>query len=278
MLSGSALLKLEEGNADLSRRQIAYTLHGLSFREYLEFEGIECFSSFSLEDILTDHMSIAAAICEKTKILSEFDRCIYRGFYPFYKEVFGGYYERIVQMINQVLENDYPAVEDITFATIQKTKKLLMLLAKSAPQTPNMSKLYKELETDRNLGMKMLGILTRAGIINVLGSKSINLKNMSRPDKMYCNNTNISAALVSEPNIGTMRETFFLNQLSAAGYNCTYPAKGDFSVNGKYLFEVGSKGKSFDQIKDIGDSFLAVDGIETGYGNRIPLWLFGFLY
>ena len=153
-----------------------------------------------------------------------------------------------------------------------------MLLAKNAPQTPNMSLLYKELETDRNQGLKMLNVLKAAGILNLLSSKSESVKMMSRPEKIYCNNGNIMAALVDDPNAGSVRESFFLNQMENSGYKCTYPEKGDFLAAGRYLFEVGGRKKSYAQIKDIEHSFLAVDGTEVGYGNRIPLWMFGFLY
>ena len=153
-----------------------------------------------------------------------------------------------------------------------------MILAESAPQLPNMSRLYQQLETDRNLGLKMLHALSKADILNLLSSESASLKNMSRPDKIYCNNTNMMYSLSENANIGCARETFFLNQLRSAGYKVTYPAAGDFLVDDKYLFEVGGKGKTFQQIHDIPDSYLAVDDTEIGHGSRIPLWLFGFLY
>ena len=153
-----------------------------------------------------------------------------------------------------------------------------MILAENAPQTPNMSKLYTELETDRNQGLKMLAALSEAELLNLLSTDSISLKNMSRPDKIYCDNTNIMYALYPKAEIGCVRETFFLNQIKSSGNTVLYPRQGDFLVNEKYLFEVGGKGKSFNQIKDISDSFLAVDDIEIGNGNRIPLWMFGLLY
>ena len=141
-----------------------------------------------------------------------------------------------------------------------------------------MSDLYRQLETDRNQGLKMLSVLEKANLLNILSSQKSSLKNLSRPEKIYCDNTNLMYALTETINIGTKRETFFLNQLRAAGYDVFYPEQGDFLVEGKYLFEVGGKGKSFRQIKDLPDSFLAIDDEETGRGNRIPLWMFGLLY
>ena len=141
-----------------------------------------------------------------------------------------------------------------------------------------MNELYAQLETDRNQGLKMLYALERAGILSLLSSKSVNLGNLSRPDKIYCDNTNIMHALTVGTNSGTVRETFFLNQLRCAGHKVSYPPQGDFFVDGRHLFEVGGKGKGFTQIKDVPDSYVVNDGVETGIGNKIPLWLFGFLY
>ena len=276
--SGSSLMKLNAGAGDLSRRQRTYELKGLSFREFLEFEGVGRFEKLSLEEILKNHRVIAREIVSKTKVLKYFGKYIEGGYYPFYKSARGGYHERISQIVAQILERDWPETEDITLATVTKTKKMLMILAESCPQVPKMNELYAQLETDRNQGLKMLYALERAGILSLLSSKSANLGNLSRPDKIYCDNTNIMHALTVGTNSGTVRETFFLNQLRSAGHKVSYPPQGDFLVDGRHLFEVGGKGKGFTQIKDVPDSYVVNDGVETGIGNKIPLWLFGFLY
>lgn len=172
---------------------------------------------------------------------------------------------------------DYPNVEDITMSTIRKTKKLLMILAERVPQLPKMNELYKELETDRNQGLKMLYALQRGGLLQLLSDDSKSPDNLSRPDKIYINNPTMMFALTPKVDIGTLRETFFFNQLSQT-HEVRYPRAGDFLVNRKYLFEVGGKGKTFEQIKDIPNSYLAVDNTEVGHRNRIPLWMFGLLY
>ena len=276
--TGSSLLKIDALGGDLSRRQISYSLPGLSFREYLDFEDVIEKDAVSLTELLRDHVRLANDIVEKTKIFRHFEKYLSGGYYPFYKEVYSGYEQRLQQIMNQILENDYPAVEKITYPTIQKIKKMLYILAQSCPQTPNMAELYGQLETDRNQGIKMLYILDKANLINLLSSKETSLKNMSRPDKIYCDNTNIMFSLTENVNIGTKRETFFLNQLRSAGYSVQYPKQGDFLVDNKYLFEVGGRRKSFDQIKDLENSYLAIDDEEIGRGNKIPLWMFGFLY
>jgi hypothetical protein len=276
--SGSSLMKLNAGAGDLSRRQRTYELKGLSFREFLEFEGVGRFEKLSLEEILKNHRVIAREIVSKTKVLKYFGKYIEGGYYPFYKSARGGYHERISQIVAQILERDWPETEDITLATVTKTKKMLMILAESCPQVPKMNELYAQLETDRNQGLKMLYALERAGILSLLSSKSANLGNLSRPDKIYCDNTNIMHALTVGTNSGTVRETFFLNQLRSAGHKVSYPPQGDFLVDGRHLFEVEGRGKGFTQIKDVPDSYVVNDGVETGIGNKIPLWLFGFLY
>ena len=275
--TGSSMLRIDHSQGDLSRRQIVYHLPGLSFREYLEFEGLYKCEPLELEDLLKDHVKIAEAVCEKIKVVPAFEKYLKRGYYPFYKEVKKGYAMRLQQVVNQVIENDYPAIDEVSMSTIRKTKKMLMLLAEKVPQTPVMTELYAQLDTDRNQGLKMMHALERGGLLGLLSSEAKSFKGLARPDKIFLNNPNLMYALTSRPEIGTVRETFFFNQLSQT-QTVTFPKKGDFAVNGKYLFEVGGKNKGFDQIKDIENSYLAVDGIEVGYHNRIPLWVFGMIY
>lgn len=275
--TGSSMLRIDHSQGDLSRRQIVYHLPGLSFREYLEFEGLYKCEPLELEDLLKDHVKIAEEVCANIKVLPEFEKYLKQGYYPFYKEVKKGYAMRLQQVVNQVIENDYPNIDEVSISTIRKTKKMLMLLAEKVPQTPVMTELYAQLDTDRNQGLKMMHALERGGLLGLLSSEAKSFKGLARPDKIFLNNPNLMYALTSRPEIGTVRETFFFNQLSQT-QTVTFPKKGDFAVNGKHLFEVGGKNKSFDQIKDIENSFLAVDGIEVGYHNRIPLWVFGMMY
>ena len=276
--SGSSMLKLEKRGGDLSRRQTPYVLDGLSFREYLQFERVADLPPVSLPDILSNHVEIARRICREFAVLKYFDSYLASGYYPFYKDEPQHYLERIVAAANQVIEVDYPEIEDIEISTVRKARRMLNVLASSAPLTPNMDKLYRELGTDRKQGLKIVYALERAGLLSLLtSSRKETLKNLPTPDKIYCGNPNLMKALVAQPNVGTARETFFLCQLRHA-HHVTYPPQGDFLVDGKYLFEVGGAGKGFDQIKNLPDSFIANDDVEVGFGNKIPLWLFGFLY
>lgn len=276
--TGSSMLKIDSGVADLSRRQLPYTLHGMSFREYLLYEGLAEMEPISLDLLLRDHRRIAEDILSNgMKILPAFGEYLRYGYYPFYKSVYSGFEIRLQQVVNHVLENDYPIIEGVEQSTIRKTKKMFMILAEQVPQTPNMSNLYNELETDRNQGLKMLYALEKAGLLALLSDKPKHIDKLSRPEKIFMDNSNLMYAYAMAPNIGTVRETFFLSQL-AVDHSVTYPAKGDFLVDGKYLFEVGGRKKSFEQIKDVADSYLAVDDTEIGHHKRIPLWMFGLLY
>ena len=278
VFSGSSMLQLEQGEGDLSRRMIDYHLPGLSFREYLRFEGVGDFPAYTLEDILQSHVAIAFAVKDQlSNIQPYFDAYLQHGYYPFYKAIRSGYEIRLQHIVNQALERDYPMIDDVTIPTIEKTKKMLMVLAQSLPQMPTMSSLYGQLETGRNQGLKMLYALKRADLLLLLTDQTKNMKTLSRPEKIFLHNTNLMYAIGARTEIGTIRETFFLNQVEEVLPVC-YPAKGDFLVDNQYLFEVGGANKTFEQIKDIQDSFLAVDNTEIGYKNRIPLWIFGFLY
>lgn len=275
--TGSSMLEINVQQGDLSRRQMVYQLVGLSFREFLEFECGMKIPAYSLEELLKNHIAIATDVTGQVKILPLFEKYMRTGYYPFYKETYGGYDFRLQEVIRQVIESDLPAVEDIQYITTLKVKKLLMVLAERVPHTPKMNELYKELETNREQGLKMLYALERGGLLALLTTQMKNYKSFSRPDKIYLDNTNLMYALSSKADIGTLRETFFFNQLSVS-HELLLPLQGDFYIDRHYLVEVGGRTKTFDQIKDVPDSFLAVDGTEVGHHNRIPLWMFGLLY
>lgn len=275
--TGSSMLKIDYNEGDLSRRQIVYTLYGLSFREFMEFEGVDVEPAVTLPYLIENHVQIASEYCDKIKIMLAFDKYLKCGYYPFYKRDGDGFDFRLQAVVRQVLNEDLPAVELVTYPTIQKVGKMMMILASKAPQTPNMAELFRQLETNRENGLRMLSFLERAGILSLLSGDTRSPKHLAKPDKILPNNTNLMYALTGKTDIGTMRESFFLSQLSAVA-EVSYPQRGDFLVDRKYLFEVGGKNKGFEQIKDVENSFLAVDDTEIGHHNRIPLWTFGLLY
>lgn len=275
--TGSSMLKIDYNEGDLSRRQIVYTLYGLSFREFLEFEGIDVEPAVTLPYLLENHVQIASVYCDKVKVQSAFDKYLKCGYYPFYKRDGDGFDFRLQAVVRQVLNEDLPAVELVTYPTIQKVGKMMMILASKAPQTPNMAELFRQLETNRENGLRMLSFLERAGILSLLSGDTRSPKHLAKPDKILPNNANLMYALTGKTDVGTMRESFFFSQLSAVA-EVSYPQRGDFLVDRKYLFEVGGKNKGFEQIKDVENSYLAVDDTEIGHHNRIPLWTFGLLY
>ena len=152
-----------------------------------------------------------------------------------------------------------------------------MVISEHVPFEPNMSELWKQLATNNELGLRMLYSLDKAQILSLLTEKAKSYKYLYKPDKIFINNTNLMHALCPHVEVGNARETFFQNQMAVA-HEVNTPQKGDFLIDGRYLFEVGGKNKKFDQIKDVPNSFLAVDETEVGFANRIPLWMFGLSY
>ncbi|MBR5653361.1 MAG: AAA family ATPase [Prevotella sp.] len=275
--TSSSLLLMDNANVDLSRRQTTYTLYGLSFREYLAFENIINIPSIPLEDLLKHHVSYAMKIVKEIKVSAHFESYLSHGYYPFYKESGDDYSARLRETISVVIENDLPAVEKMSFETIQKVKKLVMIISERVPFEPNMSELWKQLATNNELGLRMLYSLDKAKILSLLSSKTKNYKFLHKPDKIFLGNTNLMHVLCPQVDKGNERETYF-NSLLSVLHDTKQPHKGDFLVDDKYLFEVGGRKKSYEQIADVPNSFLAVDNTEVGYGNRIPLWMFGFIY
>lgn len=286
VFSGSSILQIAKQNADLSRRTIIYHLENLSFREYLELTDIHTFDSYTLEHILKDHSNIASEISSHIKPLMHFKEYLKYGAYPFILEDKDSYHQKIVQMINTILETDLPHINKIDMAQIVKLKKLLYMLAVNVPFIPNITDLSNATNISRPKVYEYLDSLELAKIINSIVSKEKGYKIMAKPEKLFMQNTNISYALTSNIDIGSARESFFVNQIKNSTdsqlklFDDTIfsSKKGDFLVENKYIFEVGGKNKDFKQIKDIPNSYIAADDIEIGYGNKIPLWLFGFLY
>jgi predicted AAA+ superfamily ATPase len=278
VFSGSSILDIYKGNADLSRRAIRYELFGLSFREFLEFEGVKKVPVVNFEDLIRNHISIASEIIQGIKILPLFRRYLQSGYFPYYKEDLQSYAIRLANTVNAVIETDLPAVENLEFSSVQKLKRLLTIIATMTPFTPNMTNLGSQVEIQRSNLPKSLILLERARLLGLLRSVEKSPDDLSKPSKIFLDNPNLAYALGADnPNIGNMRETFFHNQLKVScKVNCA--TKGDFLIDRKFVFEVGGKGKTFSQISGVPNSYLAIDDAEIGFGNKIPLWMFGLLY
>ncbi len=286
VISGSSMIQIHTEEADLSRRVRLYRLANLSFREYLEFKDITSFHAYSLEEVFRDHMSIASNIRAKIKPLMHFKEYLTNGCYPFILENNQSYTHQLIGVINQILEVDMPYVTNIKHSQIDKIKKLIYLLSTSVPVKPNISKLAESIEVSRPTLMEYLYYLELGSLLNSVNQKARGYGVVSKPDKLYMYNTNLMQAISHNANIGTQREAFFVNQIKSACYNEAHllddhlllSKKGDFLVQNKYTVEIGGKNKSFEQVKDIENSFVIADDIEVGFGSKIPLWLFGFLY
>jgi len=278
IVTGSSALILGTGGTDLSRRVLHLTLNELSLREFTEMKYDLTFAPATLKDLIEDHRNISAKISSVTKPLKIFDEYLAHGAYPFFKEGEQFYHSRLAQAVNSVLDTDLPALTNITYGTIIKIRKLMALIAEAAPFTPNILELSSKVGVSRDLMYRYLDMLEKAGLIYLLRRYASGNSIMAKPEKIYLRNPNLSIALtLNQTNRGTQRETFFINQMSVR-HRVTYPGKADFNVDGKFIFEIGGKNKSADQIKGMPGSFIVKDDIEYGSGNIIPLWLFGFMY
>lgn len=278
VVTGSSMLKLDKSLvADLSRRHRLYVMEGLSFREYLKLEEVADLPVLSLEDIVQNHFEKATEITSNVKVLQHFEKYIRHGYYPFYREEGDGFDDRLQQVIETIINSEIPAVSNIEYDSVYKAKQLLGILAERSPYTLNISSLCSTLQASRNNVLKLIDLMDKAALVRRLYSEDSGMKMLEKPEKILFSNTNLMYCLTRNVDTGTLRETYFASQI-AEGHKIFMPSQGDLVVDGKWLFEVGGKGKGFSQIKDINDSFVVSDNLEIGYGNKIPLWLFGLLY
>jgi len=275
--AGSSMMKMHSPEADLSRRQRAYDMPGLSFREFLRSENALEYRILSLDEILENHMGLSMDICSRIKVMPLFEKYLKTGYYPFYREEAHGFPARLEEMVRIGLDRDLPSNTDMEYASLQKARKMFMLLISKVPYAPRMKDVFDAVGTNREHGYMILDALEKAGLLRLLKTRSKDSKPFARPERIFPDNTCLMYAFTGNPDLDDVRRAFFMSQLSNV-HTVNYPQKGDFLVDSRYTFEVGGRRKSFDQIKDMPDSFLAVDGIETGSGNRIPLWLFGFMW
>ena len=280
IFSASSSLDLNQSKADLSRRVVYYHLFGLSFREYLIFEKQANLRAYSIEEILQNHVQIAEKL-SSIKILKHFKDYLMHGYYPFFVEGTLDYFAKLDNVIEKVLFEDIAVVFRLKQTTLPVLKKLLWLVASTEGLIPNIDNISSSTGVSREIIYNCLEYLGRSGLITNLYPNGAGMKLVRKPGKIYMNNSNllhvINRSLKRGSDSGAVRETFFANQVGALNkINCHSTA--DFLVDDTLLFEVGGKNKDAHQIKDQKQSFLALDEIEAGYKNRIPLYLFGFLY
>jgi len=275
--TGSSILDISKGKADLSRRASVYQLHGLSFREYLNFQGNQNLPRLSLEEILNKHHLLGPELLDTFNFNSDFQDYLKFGYFPYFLESENDYHQKLQETIQLVIDTDIAPFEELQHSTTRTLKKLLFVLSESVPFTPNIHKLSVKLETPRNTVLRLLDILDQAQILLLLRSSTKGISYLQKPEKIYLQNPNfIYVFSPTMANIGNVRETFFLNQLSAV-HSVTAPKFGDFMVDDTYVFEVGGATKTTEQLQGIPQSYLALD-IKGGSNRRVPLWLFGLLY
>ena len=279
IVSGSSLLQLREGDADLSRRAVKYTMLGLSFREALRFYHGLKFEKWALEDILARPYDLWQMVTSKCKPVALFKEYLEKGYYPFLLEGEGEYYMKIEQVINYIIETELPRICKVDIANIRKLQALIALICSEVPFELNANKIAAALEIGRDTVVEYLKYLGDAKVLNLLYSDKKKIGKLSKPDKVYLENPNLLYALApTKADIGTLRETFAIGCLSES-HNVEYgKAQGDFKVEGKYTFEIGGRSKDFSQIASLKDSYVFADDWDMPDGAKLPLWMLGFLY
>lgn len=270
--TGSSILELQKGGADLSRRKLEYKMPGLSFREFLDIKYKYNIPIYTLEDILSHKIKVDIPGFRPIALFKEY---LKEGYYPYFTEK--GYIIRLKSVINRILEEDIPQFAELSVTSIAKLKKLLYIIAQSVPFKPNFSKIGRDLELYRTTVSDLVQYLDKAELINTLEDETSGISGLAKTDKIYLNNPNISYVLSdTEPDIGNVRETIFFT-LTRVLFTVKSSKTADFTIN-KYTFEVGGKNKKQKQIQGVDNAFIVKDDIEYGYLNVIPLWMFGLLY
>ncbi|MBP7780976.1 MAG: AAA family ATPase [Paludibacteraceae bacterium] len=279
VFSASSLLQILNGDADLSRRCVAYDMQGLSFREFLHFYKKIEVPVYTLQQLLDSPAEACDAVCNQCHPLPYFNEYLQYGYYPYYLRDRMDYYTVIEQVINLVVESELTQLCGVDVANVRKVKSLIGILATSVPFEVDVSKIATAIEIHRNTVISYLADMARADILNLLYSDLLSVKRMQKPDKIYLENANLLYALATRPvNIGTARETFVVNQLKFQHTVEYGKTQGDFKVDGKYIFEVGGADKTYKQIADLPHSYVLADGMEAPYGHKLPLWIVGLLY
>lgn len=279
VLSGSSLLSMTEGDADLARRCINHNIQGLSFREFLHFyKGIKM-PIYPIEQVLQDPAPLIEEMNKHGRPIALLKEYLKYGYYPYYLNNETDYHIAIQQVVNKIIDIELPRICGVDMNNTRKIKSLLTILCASVPFQVDITKLATQSGLKRDTIINYLSYLDKAKLIRLLYSDLKNIKRMQKPDKIYIDNTNLLNAWATTPiQIGTIRETFVANQLSVNHMVEFRKTNGDFLVDSKYTFEVGGDDKDFQQIANVADSFILADDMETAIGKKLPIWVVGFDY
>jgi uncharacterized protein len=277
VITSSSALDIMAGKGDLSRRLDEYPMKGLSFTEYIAYDSGEKLPSFSWDELHKNQFDIHDEYYEKYDLARKFNAYLKKGYYPYYKEAGNKYHDRVLSVIFQVIESDMAAIFNIDYEAARQIKKLLAIMARIVPFSPNVSKLSRDLLLSRNSVLTYLDYLSEADIINTIKSEVKSDSALTKPDKVYFENTNLLYAFdVALVNTGTLRETFVMNALGRSGMVST-PVKGDFMLNNSHVIEVGGVHKTFHQLSGMPNGVLVKEGIGKGSVGVLPMWLLGLL-
>ena len=278
VFTGSSLLQILNADADLSRRCLNYTMQGLSFREYLKFYHDIDVPRYSLQEILSDNASICSAIFRQFRPMEFFNDYLTQGYYPFRKESPERYPMKVENLVDVILNIELPKLCGVDISKVRNLKALLVVMASNVPMLVDVSKLSTMIGLSRMSTLAYLQYLHRAALIRLLYSDDLSVKKLQKPDKILLENSNLLPVLsLEKPNLGTMRETFFCNQLGYK-HQIEYTRQGDFLIDHKLTFEIGGKSKDGKQVAQTEHSYIAADDMEFPVGNKLPLWLFGLMY
>ena len=281
ILSGSSLIQINDGQADLSRRILIYDMPGLSLREFIRLDQGLDIESTTLDQLLTSPNQYCRKVMSLCRPLEHFANYRRFGYYPFFLEGKEAYYDKVENVINYIVDVELPKHRGIDVGNTRKIKALLQVISQMTPYEVDIAKLSKTTGIMRTTVLKYLTHLEEACLIRRLFTDLKNVTDLQKPDKVYLDNTNLLYTLSPEkPEIGTVRETFFANQLASAGHKVEYAGykRGDFRVDDAIVIEVGGQDKGFSQISGQENAYVAADDIESAYMGKIPLWAFGFLY
>ena len=280
VISGSSLLDIINADADLSRRCKSYNMSVWSYREFLNLRyGIEL-PIFAFDDIIHNASDICVSVNDKIRPLQYFNEYLCSGCYPLKNDGIDDYQSQLTNIVDMILSIELPLLRGVDVGNVRKLKTLLVIMSNDVPMLVDISKLATLTSLSRPTVLGYLQNLADAGLIRLLYSDESSLKKMQKPDKIFLGDTNLMFALATQvPNTGSLRETFFCNQAAGAGLRTEYSkSKGDFLLDGTYTFEVGGSKKDGKQVASLDNAFIAADGIEYTFGNKLPLWLFGLMY
>lgn len=279
IFSGSSALQMQHASADLSRRAVVHKLGVLSFREFCELELNTKLPAFSLKEILKNHINIVADLLPKFRPLEQFSKYLQYGCYPFYRESLSDYPLKLLEVINITIDSDLSRIYRIESVNLDKLKKILYMLCSTNPYELNISKLSSAVGVSWPTLQKYLNQMDAGSLIHVVRGGA-GMRAVNKPDKLLLHNPNLFSILCANDNLGSIRESFFVCQLRLL-HQVHYHDRGDFIINEEYAFDVGRADKTDKQLKQDNShvtGYIAADNMVIGHDNKIPLWLFGFLY